>query len=433
MSAYGSLKHSDVEEYQVDISPTEVIPVSYGYSKLTKLVVFIAATAAVTGAVVTYTKSPITPGVAGLSSVSSHHRASDREATEETTGLLTALWRLQETGQFLTGHKYTNVYGQNFQDLEGKAGMSDFYESANAWPGVFGYDFTDILENGMNFTEHIKLAYRKGGVPVFQWYPKNPYSDGDATDMTGTPCKKLLEGGTEKSYERYIEYLDVIAKNIASYKHDDEFIPLIFRLMEDSNSETYWWGTGSNSHGDATCSDGEYKMIWNMTRNYLNNHHGLHNIIWEYMPSSPGTDVDSAFVERYPGNELVDIVGFSHYSKDEASFSEDILSDCQAVANFSVHNGLIAAASDIGLIKGLKDVSDSLWYYTQYGEGLMEDSLCHKISYAMTGANMSPKTYNVPLKDQTTYNGFKKLVKSGIALFADSPNWKDLKMNMTMS
>lgn len=274
----------------------------------------------------------------------------------------------------------------------------------------------------MNFTEHIKFAYSQGGIPVFQWYPKNPYNDGDATDLDGWPCTKILSDTDSKPYQRYIAMLDVIAKNIASYKDKEgNAIPIVFRLLEDGNTDTYWWGTGSNSNGDITCSANQYKELWTFTRDYLNKVHAQHNILWEYQPYDPSKNYESAFVDRYPGNEYVDIVSASYFAKEEDEYADGVLSECRVVANFSATNGKISGLSKTGLIKGMKDATDSLWYYKEFGETLMNDDLCHKISYAMTDSNTSPKTYSVPLEDETTYKGFKKLIKSGLVLFADAP------------
>lgn len=216
--------------------------------------------------------------------------------------------------------------------------------------------------------------------------------------------------------------LDVIARNIASYKDKEgNAIPIIFRLLEDANTDTYWWGTGSNSNGDSTCSADQYKQLWSMTKDYLNNAHAQHNILWEYQPYNPSENYESAFVDRYPGNKYVDIVSASYFAKEEDEYADGVLSDCRVVANFSATNDKISSLSKTGLTKGMKDVTDSLWYYTEFGETLMNDDLCHKISYAMTDSNTSPKTYSVPLKDETTYKGFKKLINSGLVLFADAP------------
>ena len=46
----------------------------------------------------------------------------------------------------------------------GLSGNSDVMNGTGSYPGLFGFDFSDIVSKGKNFTNHIKFAYEQGAV-----------------------------------------------------------------------------------------------------------------------------------------------------------------------------------------------------------------------------------------------------------------------------
>lgn len=351
---------------------------------------------------------------------------SDTLASSETTALLEALLAMQDEPSFLFGHQYDNYIGQYFKDKEGTLGLSDVQNGTGSYPAVFGYDFLDILESGLNFTEHVKFAYKQGGIITFDWKAYNPEMMGSsgANDVSGTPCAKILKG-SGKPYDRYTGWLDTIAQHIETYKVDGVAIPIIFRLLHENTGGWYWWGTGTSDSVD-TCPDADYKALFNFTRSYLHNDHGLHNILWLYAPAKPSEYYASSFHERYPGHDQVDIIGMDRYT-DASDYKDTILDDCRVVANYSVTHGKVAVIAETGISDGMQDTSSDYkdWYYTDFGKNFMTDSqdLCTKISYAVAWENVHPDYWWVPLPNDATWDGMKKLYESDYAIFADDSTW----------
>lgn len=357
------------------------------------------------------------------------HMAADTHASSEVMGLLTALMEIRAEERFLFGHQNDNYVGQYFKDETGLLGYSDVKNGTGSYPAVFGFDWTDVIENGMNFTEHVKYAFSQGSVVEFDWKPYNPEMGGNANQVKGTPCKKILKY-TGKPYDKWIEWLDIIADSLQHFKHNGASIPVIFRFLHENTGGWYWWGTSSYD-GTPTCEDTEYIAIWNLTQHYLHEVKGIHNLIWLYAPAKPAQWYNSAFNERYPGDDRIDLVGFDRYDSVN-SYKEAMLEDCRVVANWSIYHNKIACIAETGVSDGMQNVTaaNASFYYSSFAAAMMEDDmkLCTKVSYALTWENVHPDLYWVPLPEDPTYSGFKTLYDSVWSVFSDDSKWqRDIK------
>merc|ERR1711998_366814 len=287
---------------------------------------------------------------------------------------------------------------------------------------------TDVVMNGLSFTEHVKLAYQNGGIIAFDWKPSNPekVNDAGANEVWGTPCKKILtESSGDKVYDFFTEWLDTIADEIKTFKVDGVKIPIIFRLFHENTGGWYWWGV--DYYDDVqTCTDEEYKALFNFTQDYLHDTHSIHQILWEYAPAKPSDDYDSAFYDRYPGTDRIDIVAFDRYSTD-SDYKDDVIEDCRTVAQWAEEHNKLAAIGETGISDGIQDETSAYknWYYTDFGKNFMSDSkgYCNQIVYALAWENANENSYWVPLPNNELWSGFKKLYESDYAVFADDVDW----------
>jgi len=350
----------------------------------------------------------------------------DPDATDETVALMTALSELRYESSFLLGHQNDNYLGQYFKDKEGTEGRSDVLNGTGSYPAVFGFDFTDVVMNGISFENHVKAAYSAGGIIAFDWKPYNPekVNSAGANEVWGTPCKKVLEG-SGKTYNFFTSWMDTIVDEIKTYKIDGVKIPIIFRLFHENTGGWYWWGVDYYD-GVQTCTDEEYKQLFNFTQDYIHKK-GVHNILWEYAPAKPSDDYDSAFYDRYPGSDRIDIVAFDRYSTD-SDYKADVLSDCQTVGEWAENHNLLAAIGETGISDGIQDETSAYkdWYYTDFGKNFMTDSkgYCTQIVYALAWENANAHSYWVPLPNNELWDGFKKLYESDYAIFADNTAWQ---------
>lgn len=141
--------------------------------------------------------------------------------------------------------------------------------------GVFKADTTFLLENAV--TEKSVSVYDDAGLD------------------------RLLENGEiTKECRALMRDIDETAKALARFK--DANIPVIFQPLPFGDTELYWWGGNAEN----------YKWLWRLVFDRLNEYHRLNNIIYVWNGSS---------AEFYPGDDLCDIIGQSIYEQSSASFA----------------------------------------------------------------------------------------------------------------
>jgi mannan endo-1,4-beta-mannosidase len=131
----------------------------------------------------------------------------------------------------------------------------------------------------------------------------NPSDGKSAWDTTQRTVKDIIPGGSH--HDVYVQYLDNIAAYAKTLKGPEgEPIPLLFRPFHELTGTWFWWCKN-------TCTPDEFKTLWRFTIDYLRNTKKLHNLIIVYSVADFNSKAD--FLERYPGDDYVDIIGFDNY------------------------------------------------------------------------------------------------------------------------
>ena len=98
--------------------------------------------------------------------------------------------------------------------------------------------------------------------------------------------------------------MDKVAQFLGNLKDEaGEPIPVIFQPFHGHDSDTaLWWST-------TQCSASDFKNLWKLTVNYLQNEKDVHNLLYAYsVYSNDPADILPAY---YPGNDFVDIIGIN--------------------------------------------------------------------------------------------------------------------------
>ena len=124
---------------------------------------------------------------------------------------------------------------------------------------------------------------------------------GDSTrDATTFNLPAALDNPDGSDYQLLLRDIDAIAVQLQKY--EDAGVPVIWRpLHEAARASWFWWG----AHGPEN-----FKELWHVMHDRLTNHHGLHNLIWEFTSIGVNGDED----DWYPGDDEVDIVGLDIYT-----------------------------------------------------------------------------------------------------------------------
>lgn len=335
----------------------------------------------------------------------------DRKATPETIHLYHNLKKLLAKG-IMFGHQDDLAYGVGWKY---ETGRSDIKDVTGEYPAVYGWELgrieLDHTENldGVPFDkmkQFIHDGYERGGVITISWHLNNPLTGKSAWEPATGTVTAVLPGGEKQAL--YKKWLDKVAAFLNSLKgNKGEFIPVIFRPFHELNGNWFWWGK-------AHCTPEELKKLYQFTVSYLRDEKQVHHLLYAYNTDRFANTED--YLERYPGNDWVDVTGFDIYQrgKDNAGFIKDIsrmLSELESVAK---ERNKIPALTEFGY----GTVPDSAWWTSTFIKGLEG----HHVSYALAWRNAGSKSateteFYVPFKGHASAPNFIKLFQSGKILF----------------
>lgn len=196
------------------------------------------------------------------------------------------------------------------------------------------------------------------GISVFTWHASNPVTGKTANDCsTQNAVKQVIENDSVQ--KKFLASLDKVAQFLGNLKDEaGEPIPVIFQPFHGHDSDTaLWWST-------TQCSASDFKNLWKLTVNYLQNEKDVHNLLYAYsVYSNDPADILPAY---YPGNDFVDIIGINSLllQGDGCSgreFIQELNEGIAFVTQFAAKNKKIAAVTSTGL-EGIK-ISD---FFSKY-------------------------------------------------------------------
>lgn len=243
---------------------------------------------------------------------------SDAAATAQTSNLRDNLRRLADSGATLFGHQCSTLYGI---DWSGDADRSDVKSVCGDYPAVIGWDIGEIESgreaniDGDRFDDirtKIIEGYLRGGVTTVGWHTTNPVSGGTAWDTTPA-VSRIIPGGD--LHTTYREWLGRVADFMLSLRTDGgEQVPVLFRPFHEHTGNGFWWGKGN-------CTAADYIALWRFTVEYLRDERGVHNLLYVYSPDIVGSQ--DSYLEFWPGDDYVDILGLDAYDRSSWSVATD--------------------------------------------------------------------------------------------------------------
>lgn len=339
----------------------------------------------------------------------------DKKATKLTIVLYQNLKKTVRKG-VMFGQQDALAYGLNQDGSRwiGEAGRSDVKTVTGDYPAVIGYDLGKLEFDSTNnldgvpfsrIRKNIQETYARGGVNTISWHFNNPTDPQKTTwDKADSTIKHLF--ADKKFLQNYASWLDKIAIFSQSLRGSKgELIPIIFRPFHEHTGSWFWWGA-------AHCSPEEYKKMWRFTVEYLRDKKGVHNILYAY--STDHFDSKKHYLERYPGNDLVDLMGFDMYHRNapasNEAFKKDMLRMVDELKEMATENKKIYAITEMGLEK----VSESDWW-TNIVLPIIHNS---GLSYALVWRNGRSDHFYAPYKGQSSEADFVKFYQLPEILFS---------------
>lgn len=355
----------------------------------------------------------------------------DPNATKETKLLFKNLSKLSKK-HILFGHQHATEYGHGWASWEeGHEDQSDVKSVCGSHPAVIGVDFSCFSVNKDQRTlwarealkNNIINTYNRGGIITAAWHFYNPLSEGGFywKDSVSKPSVRYLMPGGE-SHHIYKEILNDLGSWAKELKGDDgSLAPVIFRPYHEMDGDWFWWG---RSH----CTADEFVSLWQFTVDYLRDSLDVHNFLYAYSPDNRFLD-EATFLERYPGDEYVDMVGMDNYGdmgRDGYRLDTAALK-LKIVADYAKKHKKLAAFTETGL----ESIPDTTWWTNSLLHALRSKRL--RLSYVLVWRNdiKSPTHYYAPYPGQVSENDFLNFFNHRYTLFEN--DLKDIYGRGTVS
>lgn len=327
----------------------------------------------------------------------------------ETEALLQNLKSIHEKG-FMFGHHDDPVYGIGW---DGDRDRSDVKSVCGDYPAVFSFDLGRIELGGEKNLDNVPLArireeivaqYERGGLVSLSWHADNPLTGKDSWDVSdSTVVASILPGGS--NHEKFIGWLDTVAEFLNSLTtHEGVKVPVFFRPFHEHTGSWFWWGQN-------LCSAQEYKELWRMTYNRLKEK-GVNNVLYAYSPGSEPQDT-TEYLERYPGDDIIDLVGFDTYQFDRDAYIEQMERSLQIASSVgATHNKIVAVTET-----GYETIPDSVWW-TQTLLPIVEK---YPVAYVLVWRNAREREnhYYAPYPGQTSAEDFINFYRNERTLFSN--------------
>lgn len=337
--------------------------------------------------------------------------------------LIQRLTKIQTKG-YMYGHQDDTFYGITW---EWEFERSDTKDLVGDYPAVMGFDLGGIEVgdeknlDSVPFTrikEAICNQYRRGGIITISWHPRNPllgttswiqndtvaYNQAvDALNRIGQAelasqvvnpkftCRSILPCGSE--YNKFQLWLYRVTDFLLQLQDDNgNPIPFIFRPWHENNGSWFWWGQN-------LCSTDEFLQLWNMTQDFINAKLPT-NIVWAYSPNLQGNWTEEQWLERYPGDSRVDIIGEDAYQwGTEENFVQSITADLDLLSKIAKKHDKLLAITECGYANS----PDATWW-TRVFKPIIEK---YTISYFLPWRNFSREHFGAS-KDAKTADDFKQ-------------------------
>jgi hypothetical protein len=321
---------------------------------------------------------------------------------------------------YMFGHQDDPFYGLTW---DYQPDSSDVKNVCGDWPAVMGFELGGIeMGDAKNldsvpFTrmaEEIIKHYERGGIVTISWHPRNPvttidggglagqkFPEGTAWDVSDTTVvKQVLEGG--EKHEKFLLWMRRVADFLDQLKTaDGQKVPIIFRPWHENTGSWFWWG-------ERLCTADEYKGLWNLLQDYLNGR-GFDNLLWAYSPGMAANLDEAKYLERYPGDDRISLVGIDGYqwgSKED--FVAQLDANLAMLTKFAADRGKIAALTECGL----KNLTDPTWWTSTLTPVLDK----HQISYFLVWRNYKKEWFG-PSPSQPDAPYFKEMYAKKNVLF----------------
>lgn len=335
----------------------------------------------------------------------------DSKASKETKALFYNLQNLSKQ-YILFGQEDALAYGVEWKERHKM--RSDIKDVCGSHPALFGWDVSKIGKQSFNIDtvdfnamkKWMKRVYKMGGINTISWHMDQFETDKDSWQVGDRVVTTILPGGNQ--HEAFKARLDLFAAYIRDIKVGFIFkknIPIIFRPWHEHSGSWFWWG-------EQWCTSEEYKELWRFTVQYLRDVKGLHNLLFCYSPDVVSDEAH--YLERYPGDEFVDILGLDNYKDFRRNGNpEDFPARLDMLVKLANQKNKIAALTETGV----ETIPQADWWTETLARLIKSGKYSKGIAYLMIWRNAWPSHHYAPYPKHISAENFKEFAQDEMMLF----------------
>lgn len=342
----------------------------------------------------------------------------DKKATPETAALFHNLMELSKN-HTLFGHQHATEYGHGWAGDEDR---SDVKSVTGSHPAVIGVDIMGfsgrpddaIQKEKVRLRKIVTDTYNRGGVVTVAWHFSNPVSGGGFywKDSVSLPAVRYIIPGGE-AHNQYKDILRGIGEWVNTTRGaDGKLVPMIFRPFHEFDGGWFWWGAPHATKED-------FISLWRFTVSYMRDSLNVHNFLYAFSPDNR-FNTEAAFLERYPGDEWVDMVGMDNYGDmgRDGYRLDTAQKKLKIVSDYAIKAGKLAAFTETGL----ESIPNPGWWNDVLLKVMKSDN--KRLAYVLVWRNdqHSPTHYYAPFPGHSSVPDFLKFYNDPYTLFE-----KDLK------
>ena len=346
--------------------------------------------------------------------------------TQRTENLLANLHAISANG-YLIGHQDDPVYGVGWV---GDSCRSDVKSVCGDFPAVIGFDLGHLeLGDSVNLDgvpfdrmrDEIIRHFDRGGMVTLSWHLDNPLTGGSAwvkpdslTDQEKQTVASVLEGG--ECHEKFLGWLDTLASFLNSLETPYGVkVPVLLRPWHEHTGSWFWWGQN-------LCTTEQYKALWKLTVDQLKQR-GVNNVLYAYSPGTEFNGDAAKYLERWPGDEIVDVIGFDSYCTNNAedtvainNYASSLDLNLKALCDIAQQHNVVPALTETGM--------ESLGKADWWTSTLMPVLNKYPIAYVLLwrNAHNKPGHFYMPYPGQKTVSDFVKFYNDKRTLFVKDVN-----------
>ncbi len=327
--------------------------------------------------------------------------------SSETEKLLSFLKEVPQKG-YMIGHHDDTIYGIGWENEEGR---SDIKSVCGDYPAVISFDLGHVEHGASKSLDNVLFSkirkeivnqYERGGIISLSWHLDNPLTGKDSWDVSdSTVVASILPEGSQ--HEKFLIWMDRLTSFINSLKTDNgKKIPVIFRPWHEHTGSWFWWGQN-------LCTVQQYKELWRMTASILKEK-GVDNVLLAYSPGG-GYESDKEYFDRYPGDDIIDLLGVDIYQFKEADYKNQLDKSLDILQNAGRSHDKPIALTETGY----ETIPDSTWFT----KVLMPIANKYPISYLLLWRNAREKDNHFygPYPGHKSANDFVEFYNDDKTLF----------------